>query len=521
MKKDIQKKMRFSYLKVLCFLLLLFTTANYFYVDSRSIITQSINFWRALFQGDLLSYYSIYGSAWGIIEVFIMSIWKLPFYLIETVFQINIYDSLILRTLAKCDLIIYVYLCGKVIKKILKEYQVSDEKQEYANIMFISSSLIYTSCCICGQVDIIGLFFSLLAFLYLVRDQEKKFIFFLFLAIQCKYFPLFIFIPVILYRYKKLHKALMIIILPILVGSIINLPFSMYEKAHAIENNTAVVEEVAVEQVAESSDNAGMVEDTVGEVIESESPENVDIANNTGVVLGSGSSNNGVMNNRIFKMTDNKMVILGNEIPVLFLVYAVVCLFAFLLKYREEDCKKWYCYLAFCAMSLFLISYDSHLYRMLYILPFYIILLLTKKEAAKNDFILETICVSAFTLGNIFKYYWCSDFFITRGGIIDLIIPERKFALRGSEYYYRILSSESAFSIWMLLYVAFIIWIVYMIISNFPSERFQTFIHEKLHAEPIKMEKYLAIRMVVSFLVANFIFVIYAIHIVENIISKI
>ena len=502
MKKNIQKQRSFPYLKVLCFIFLIFTTANYFYVDSRSIITQSINFWRAFFQGELLSYYSIYGSAWGIIEVFIMSIWKLPFYLIETVFQLNIYDSLILRTLAKSDLIIYVYLCGKVIKKILNEYLVSEEKQEYANIMFISSSLIYTSCCICGQVDIIGLFFSLLAFLYLIKNEEKKFVLFLFLAIQCKYFPLFIFIPVILYKYKKLHKALLIIILPILVGSILNLPFSMYEKSTAIESKTAVVDDASVE-------------------LETVSFENVDIANNSGMILGTGSSNNSVLNNQVFRMIDNKMVILGNEIPVLFLVYSVVCLFAFLLKYREEDCKKWYCYLAFCAMSLFLISYDSHLYRMIYILPFYVILLLTKKEATKNDFILETICVSAFTLGNIFKYYWCSDFFITRGGIIDLIIPERKFALRGSEYYYRILSSESTFSIWMLLYVAFIIWIVYMIISNFPSERLQTFINEKLHAEPIKMKRYLAIRMVVSFLAANFIFVIYAIHIVENIISKI
>lgn len=472
--------------------LLVLTSFSYFYADSKSIISQGLNFWKALFDGDIINYYSKYGSAWGIIEVFFMSIWKLPFYVIEVVFKIDIFNYFVLRCLAKMDLIIYAVAAVAVLKKILNEYRVNEATQNIAKILFLTSSLLITSICICGQVDIIGLFFSLLAYLYLIKNDEKRFFIFILIAIQCKFFPLFIFIPIILYRFKKAKKYVLYLLVPLFISVLLNVPFSLWGKGE----NVYLTEEDKLERA-------------------------IDPDAKQEITMVAGGDDSGVLNEMLDRMFSIRINFMGTDIPIIFFTYGSVCILAFLKRHNEDEEKEWLSYWGFTGICVFLISYPSHLYRMVYLLPFSIILVYQNGNW-KNRIVfhLETVGISALTLGNIFKFYWCSDFNITKDNLVDLIIPERKFSLHGSEYYYRLLINEKYYSLWTVLYAFFLIWCIYMIIINYPNKKFRGCL-QHLNDESSINDKDIVIRAITNCLVANFIFVIYFISIIVHIINLI
>lgn len=96
-----------------------------------------------------------------------------------------------------------------VIVKIGFVLGVNKKNSILMSLFWVTTPMAFFSQFIFGQYDILTLFFTLLGVLYFLKKNQKLFILFFAIAITFKYFPLFIFIPLLLLSEKKLQGLIM------------------------------------------------------------------------------------------------------------------------------------------------------------------------------------------------------------------------------------------------------------------------------------------------------------------------
>lgn len=424
----------------LIFFILLFSAWNFYYQDSGYISNQAMDVWRALFAGDIFVYYKEYGSAFGIILNLVSAIWLLPMYLIEVLVKINPMDFFYGKMWYKLFLFLTMWFSGEVLKKIALELKMEEKTAENVFFMYITGFMPIASACVNGQVDIIGVLFTFLAFLYLLRKDDKKFILFLILAGQCKYFPLFILIPVVLYKEKKVWKALLLAAAPLLVSVVLNIPFVI--GGEAFNENV----------------NAGQETNL-----------------SFGSLVGAGAEENTTLDNVVGKILQSKIIIMGNQIPMAFLFFFAVCIWAF-IKSPSEDEKdfRWYLYFGFLGILSILLSMHPTSYRMVFLAPFFALFFFLKRENQPKRLFLETAVMVLVSFGFLLDFYWCFDLSAMSGMLCDTILPMRKFAIFGLStirdwFQASILSMFHTF-----FYGAFVVWSVGFAIYHYPGRAFDS-----------------------------------------------
>lgn len=415
MKKNTEKRIN----SITYIILFIFSIITY-YQDTYSITIQGMNVWNALLDGNFFGYYSNYGSAFGMIMNIIMGIWQLPLVIIERIVGVNVLDYYVARMYGKLFLLVFIYISAKQIEKIILQFNVSKEKKNHAFLLFSSNALVFVACCSIGQVDIIGIYFSLSAMLALMENNNKKFLTFFIIAVQCKYFPLFIFIPILLYCEKNIAKVIGYLLAPFVVGYIINLPFVIHDNGNILKS---------------------------------------------GSLIGAGVNTNGVADDILGRMFENKISIMGNEIPLIFFTFGIVCFWAFMKQKKEEVKKKWELFFGFIGISSVLLSYSADPYRYVYIVPFAVILIVVNDKSRWRDYLLMVFGTAALALANQWKYTWTADFSLLKGNIIDFVIPLRNVDFKSAYSMY-----GKFYELRFVLFAIFIIWILYFIIHNIPEK---------------------------------------------------
>lgn len=391
----------FNYKRILAVLLLLFISSMYFYSDSVGIIRFGIDFWNALFSGRFfqmstvfvesqMSGKTLYSDGYGIVTTFFLAIWQFPLFLIEHFFKVNVMCFFVARIWGKLYLIILGYLCAKEIEKISLEITGDEVMSGYAFWLFLFNPFTISAVCVIGQADIIGVFFSLLALKYLYRNNRKLFFTFFILASSIKYYPLIFFIPVILLYEKRIWKSFMLIVSPIAFNYLCNLPFKiMGEKSFSEEN---------IEQVYTA----------------------------------------------IF---DEKIRIVGFEIPVIITLFCGVCISAFLTQNKDDEknitWSLWYIVLSI--LSVFRLFTAP--YRIVLLVPF-VILLLLRQKANSQEYIIEAVAMSSLMAEQAFKWHpMCFEVKNLSNMLIDFIIPLKDFKTSGLGYYGAIIPDGGLFAI--------------------------------------------------------------------------
>ena len=440
--------------RIIYIFILFFSSASIYWADSYTIMCQNLAALDKLFKGEFFQC----NFTWGVICQIFLSVFDLPIYFVNKCLGINVYTSFFIKLLAKLDLIGFIFITGLFISKILGLFHCSEEEKEAGLLMTISSTFAFVTCCIIGQVDIIGVMFSAIALYYLIKEDNIKFFLFFCIAVQFKYFPLFYFIPIILYKEKNLMKAGIKIGVPVIICYILNLPFK--------------------------------------------SANNEVLSNNIGAEI-------------LENLTKTKIPIMGNEVPLVFLVFGAICFWAYVKKYDAEKAKYYYVYYGFMGMVSILTLYKLQGYRIIYLTPFIVLLFFINKENRKQRLLLEMSGTGGVTLGIALFNYWFFDFYNMRGNLIDFILPINKFECIGQEYIYRLVIQDQYYSLWLLLYAVFIIWVGYVLITHYPEK----IIHTKTD-EDENVIKMMDIRMVISFFVANSTITLYIMCIIRNIIGK-
>lgn len=415
-------KLKIDKYKIIVILLLLFTSFNFYYMDIHSNIRQGINVWEALFSGHFLHYYSInlasvekgemvHPANYDMVMNILMGIWQLPLYILEKILHTNIQQYMPAKIWGSLYPMIALLCSGEALKRIALQVHMSEKQAENVEFMFLTSTYALTAGCVVAQADCIGLWFILLAIENFIKKDNKKFILFFILAAQCKFFALFILIPIILLKEKNLLKIAVQAITPLVVSFMIDLPFKI-------------------------ADPAG-----------------------TGVKKSR-------LHDMIYSMTENRISILGIDIPVVFIVFSFICIYAY-LKNRPEENEKWYLYIGGGAVIAVLFCFRASPYWLIYMAPFFCLFTMEQGKNLERTLLAETVASISITIGFIIAFHWIYD-------TQSLLITQNEMVWEGggggplyevSEF----LRQEKYYNIWTVFYGIFAAWTVSFLADHFPG----------------------------------------------------
>lgn len=216
--QNTKKPYKLEFIMVL--LSLLFFYLTYFYTDVAITTRSGIDFWTYLFNGQITQFYelsknmtfydTLHCDALYDFSIYIIfAIWDFPLWLAEKFLNIDALLSTPCLLWAKG--IMLPFLAGTVVflKKTGTALGFSKEKNQWCVFIFLSSSFVMSSIFVLCQYDIIGIFFSLVALYYYLTGDMKKFTFFMAISITMKTFALFIFLPLLLLKEKKVVRIIM------------------------------------------------------------------------------------------------------------------------------------------------------------------------------------------------------------------------------------------------------------------------------------------------------------------------
>ena len=215
MMKDRQTVRRRDWvIALLCIMVPLF---SFWYMDTHSIVRCGIDVFRSVFAGRFNDYYAFakesqlnglmgHEMTYDIIFYVTVGIWELPIAVIETIFGISFRHNTIVMVYSKTILLVFLCLSARMIQKIALQLGITEKNAKWAEYMFMTSGFIYAYTCIAGQYDIMGIFFSLVGVYFYIKGDMKKFGLLFIVAVQYKFFPLFIFIPLLLLKEKNIKK---------------------------------------------------------------------------------------------------------------------------------------------------------------------------------------------------------------------------------------------------------------------------------------------------------------------------
>lgn len=464
MKKRLTVYFKNNWRFCLLFALLLFSLMNYFYIDSNLIMTQTLEFWQAVFSGDFLSFNNGY---YNIFMMILLSIWDLPVYIIQRVSGIDALTNFFCQIYYKLGILLLVFWSAHILRLIAKEIGYSKEDQTRTTFMYCSSVFVIIAACLTGQTDIYGLFFALAAILYLMQGRMKLFFLFFVIAVQCKYFPFFLIVPILLLIEKNILKLLAYIVSPFIFGFLCDLPVRMF-----------------------SNGKLGNAQLNISLTLEN---------------LAAGYT---------IPFADVKI-----SLPLL--VFIAMCIYVYLKETPKKNIHYWYIWLPLASTVAIFLTEKNDPYRLIFLAPFLALIMIGNHKNYARRMVVEIVATVCLTVSFMIESPWCFDFSAMHNMLIDRILPFRKFLLYGTEHITSILTTENLYGLWTLSIGIFVVWIIGLLYYNHPDKMYIDAGNNEMSEDTKRIDKILLLRMIVFFLITNHTTVSYVIAVLLEIGRKI
>lgn len=461
-------------LSIIVFIFLFISSMSFWYADTNSNVRHSMNIWNALFEGHFFDFYSYnitsaaIGETWHTagyeVPIYcILALWNFPLYIIEKIIGKNILNFFVAKVYAKLFFILLTFFVGKLTEKIALLCDMSAEKSKNSYFLFISNAAVFSAVCVCGQIDIIGLTFILLALLAFLKNENIKFYIFYAIAFECKFFALFVFIPLILLREKNIFKILVKVGFPVIVMYMINLPFSIMD-----------------------SGGVGAKKDFSGVVIK--------------------------------EILEMKLGFMGEQLPYIFILFGGVCILAYLTQLdQKKNNTLRYIYFAFLGLTATLTLFASP-YRMIYLIPFLAILFVDKEHNYKLRFLIYNVAMVCLISGYLVEFDFCYGYDFMHNMFWDIVIPFRKFEMFNLELLTGVIQSEEFYGIWTIFYSIFITYIIGFAYCHFPEKK-ECIIFNEYSEKKIGKKEYIW-GLAASYLITNISILFIAFSVFRNIYYK-
>lgn len=294
----------------------------------------------------------------------IFAIWDLPLYIYERISSHLFSDNIFLILYSKGILILFFFLTIVTLKKVCYEFEFSELKTKACIFFWITSTFVIEPLFVISQYDIICVFFILTGLLYYLRNDIKKFILFFAIATTFKFFALFLFIPFLLYKEKRIAQVLVKTILVLSPLFICKLLF---------------ISDVAGRRMVADFNKIGFQE-LIGERV---------------VSLRSG-----------FYFTNEKTTTI--YLSLFIISYVLFCLHLFFTQKFE---KRKIPLISVISFALFFLCCRHNPYWIILLSPFTALLVFSAKNAElfEANILLETLFSVAHTIFCIYIYSWCYD----------------------------------------------------------------------------------------------------------------
>jgi hypothetical protein len=138
----------------------------------------------------------------------IFAIWDIPLFIYEKIGGVSFAKHYIALLYAKSIIIPFFILCSYKIYKIQNKLTGDSEKAVWSVFSFCFSIFAFQAVIVMGGYDVFSLFFTLSGIYAYLEHDNKKFMAYFACAIACKMFALWIFVPLVLLRWKKIWQIL-------------------------------------------------------------------------------------------------------------------------------------------------------------------------------------------------------------------------------------------------------------------------------------------------------------------------
>jgi len=197
---------------------------TFLYGDVKATFEHSFNFLDSVFAGRPQDFYQIAidNSTFGHPAVYdvpiyaIFGIWNIPTYLLYRFSDFNYLDSTPAQLWLKLMLVVFALVAARLMMAIAKTIGVSASRSKWVAFYFLSSMSLFVPVFVIVQYDIISVTLMLAGILAYMQGKTRSFLLWFLAANTLKLFGLFIFIPLVLLREKRLPRALGQIVVGIL-----------------------------------------------------------------------------------------------------------------------------------------------------------------------------------------------------------------------------------------------------------------------------------------------------------------
>lgn len=369
---------------IILVILILISSLIFLYSDIIVTSSFSIELINDFFTGTVRDFYNItinneYGmgdpATYEIVLYILLGILDIPLYIYyKTSSMTAVIQNFLCLYWMKLTIVLFTVGTAILIYKICKEMGIEKNTAKWAAYLFLTAVNVFIPAFVISQYDIICLFFILLAYMALLKKRDFTFYAIFAVAITLKLFALFVFIPIVLLKEKRILH----IIIDVLKGcSLLLFLKIVYSGDVAYKIATASFTNQMISR---------LTEDSIG---------------NISTVSAS-----------VF-------------ITILIGVY----IYAYVLKIDDiKEIGKWFVYFSFIIYTAFCIFCAINPYWVILYVPFSIILLFQNPKKFKVNLLLETIMSISIAFSLLKGAPYCFG-----KGVVDKMLLARIFDNRLSQ----------------------------------------------------------------------------------------
>ena len=194
-------------------IILLGAYAFFLYGDVRATFEHSFNFLDSVLQGRVGDFYQIaiehtstgHPAVYDIPLYLLFGLWNLPTYIIYRITGFHYLLSTPAQLWLKTLMVLAALIAAKVLVDIARDLGVSRQRSKWVAFFFLSSMTLFVPVFVIVQYDIIMIVFILLGLRAYLRGRLGRFLLWFAIANTFKLFAIFIFVPLLLLREKRLR----------------------------------------------------------------------------------------------------------------------------------------------------------------------------------------------------------------------------------------------------------------------------------------------------------------------------
>lgn len=353
---------------------LLFSMFTMFYSDFQGTMDFAYQVTREIMHGNVNAIANLAANSYGMTMAIVLIIWMIPFCIFTLPFgkEFWYFGSIAGAIWSKLFLLVMTVFLLKAMEKLAILLNIKKENRKWISLFLLTSVFYFLPVVEIGQCDIIALTFMMWGIVFYIKGDLKKFLAFFAFAIPMKYFPLMVFVPLVLLHEKN---PLKIILQGICGGSLlgINLIIRKFVWGSVVGSFT--------------SDAIGKISSTSNSIAELE-----EVSQNATVYIESNAIEAFfgpfISNASLFVMC-----------------YILICIFAYALKYDSNKCI-WSVYIPFLVFCGFFTLTEANVYWIVLMLPYMVLVIFSNASQLRLNMLLETIAGWAMLFIYMFKMPW-------------------------------------------------------------------------------------------------------------------